>query len=92
MVLELSLQLYFLFDLCLSGDGLAGPSPEWPGHDVSRLDAALRAAGWIADGALLVVESGRDEVVEGLGTLLDDRVHGAARIGVWAGYTNPSID
>lgn len=44
---------------------------------------ALRAAGWIADRALLVVECGRDEVVEGIGELLDERVHGAARIAVW---------
>ena len=52
---------------------------------VPQAVAALRAAGWIAEGALLVVESGRDDAVAGIGTLLDARVHGAARIGVWAG-------
>lgn len=45
--------------------------------------AALRAAGWIAGGALLVVETGRDEIVGEIGELLDERVHGAARIAVW---------
>ena len=46
--------------------------------------AALRAAGWIADGTLLVVESGRDEELADIGTLLATRIYGAARIGVWA--------
>jgi 16S rRNA (guanine966-N2)-methyltransferase len=43
----------------------------------------LRAAGWIAPGALLVAEGGRDEAVPELGTLLAERAHGAARLSVW---------
>lgn len=40
---------------------------------------ALRAAGWIADGALVVIELGRQEAFEGM-ELLADRSHGAARL------------
>jgi len=41
--------------------------------------AALRGAGWIADGALLVAELGRRETLEGVAPLAD-RSHGAARV------------
>jgi len=45
--------------------------------------AALAAAGWIAAGALLIGELGRDETPPDLGALLAERTHGAARLGVW---------
>ena len=44
---------------------------------------ALRAAGWIDAGALLVVETGRDELFTAPGTLLAERVLGVARVGFW---------
>ncbi len=50
---------------------------------VPRAVAALRAAGWIAADALLVVETGRDEALPPLGALLAERDHGAARLRFW---------
>jgi 16S rRNA (guanine966-N2)-methyltransferase len=44
---------------------------------------ALRSRGWVADGALLIVEIGRGEPVPALGAPLAERVHGAARLVVW---------
>lgn len=44
---------------------------------------ALRAAGWIAPGALIVAEIGRDEAMPELGDLLAERAHGAARLTIW---------
>jgi 16S rRNA (guanine966-N2)-methyltransferase len=49
---------------------------------VPRAVHRLRAMGWVAPGALLVVEGGRDEALPELGTLLAQRVHGAARVQV----------
>lgn len=43
----------------------------------------LRAGGWLADGTLIVSEQAHDEVVVPCGTLLAERVHGAARVTVW---------
>ena len=45
--------------------------------------AALAAAGWLAPGAVLVLETGRDEVLPELGERLAERAHGAARVTVW---------
>ena len=50
-----------------------------------RALAALRAAGWIAPETLLVIETARDESAPAGLTLLDTRVHGAARISVVRG-------
>jgi 16S rRNA (guanine966-N2)-methyltransferase len=50
---------------------------------VARALAALRAAGWVAPGALIVAETGRDETLAPLGEALAERAHGAARISVW---------
>jgi 16S rRNA (guanine966-N2)-methyltransferase len=57
-----------------------------------RAVAALSAAGWIAPGALVVLEIGRGEALPAIGTLLDDRAHGAARLTIWraAGTAGPS--
>ena len=41
--------------------------------------AALRAAGWIAPDALLVMEVGRDEALDGIDAVAE-RAHGAARV------------
>ncbi|HUB11959.1 MAG TPA: 16S rRNA (guanine(966)-N(2))-methyltransferase RsmD [Acetobacteraceae bacterium] len=43
----------------------------------------LCAAGWLAPGALIVAESGRDETSPALGTLLAERSHGAANLTIW---------
>ena len=48
-------------------------------HAVER----LAAMGWIQAGALLVAETGRDEMLPPLGELLAERTHAAARISVW---------
>lgn len=45
---------------------------------------ALTQAGWVAGDALIVGETGRDEVI-GLGDVLAERAHGAGRITVWRG-------
>jgi 16S rRNA (guanine966-N2)-methyltransferase len=51
---------------------------------VPRAVAALAAAGWLAPGALLVAELGRDEALELPGAeTLAERAHGAARLMVW---------
>ena len=50
---------------------------------VPRAAEALAAAGWIAPDALVVVELGREEALPDLGTLLAERVHGAARVAIW---------
>lgn len=42
--------------------------------------ARLDAMGWIAPDALVVAELGREEAVPELGTLLAERLHGAARV------------
>lgn len=48
-----------------------------------RAAAALGAAGWFAPGAVLVLETGRDEPLPELGAMLAERSHGAARITIW---------
>jgi 16S rRNA (guanine966-N2)-methyltransferase len=45
--------------------------------------AALAAAGWIATGAVLVLETARGETVPALGEPLAERAHGAARVSFW---------
>ncbi|HTR16807.1 MAG TPA: 16S rRNA (guanine(966)-N(2))-methyltransferase RsmD [Acetobacteraceae bacterium] len=51
---------------------------------VPRAVRALAAAGWIAPGALVVGELGRDEAAPPLlGSALAERAHGAARVVVW---------
>ncbi len=50
---------------------------------VARAVRALRGTGWVAEGALVVGEVGREEAVPEVGMLLDERRHGAARVCVW---------
>lgn len=49
---------------------------------VEQALAALGTAGWIAPGAIIVAETGRDEELAPYGTPLAERVHGAARLTV----------
>ena len=45
--------------------------------------AALRTAGWLKPGAVIVIETARDEETPDLGELLDQRRHGAAMISIY---------
>ena len=50
---------------------------------VPRALTALRGAGWLTTGALIVAETGVTEVLEEVGAPLVVRDHGTARITVW---------
>jgi 16S rRNA (guanine966-N2)-methyltransferase len=50
---------------------------------IPRAMAALTAAGWIAEGAVVVGELSRDEPFPEFSELLDERVLGATRLAVW---------
>jgi 16S rRNA (guanine966-N2)-methyltransferase len=65
--------------------GLVLLDPPYGAGLVPRAVAALAAAGWIAPGALILAEIGREEVVPTLGEILAERPHGAARLVVWRG-------
>ena len=57
-----------------------------PPYDRSLLPGALgalRSAGWIASGTLIIAESGRLDQCEHFGVKLARRVHGAAQVNVW---------
>ncbi len=75
--------------------GLVFLDPPYGEALVPRAVAALRAAGWIAPGALLVAEVGAAEGVPTLGNAeqVAERRHGAALLAVWrvaAGVTSPA--
>jgi 16S rRNA (guanine966-N2)-methyltransferase len=63
--------------------GLAFLDPPYGLDLVRRAAVALTGAGWIAPGTLIVGEFGREEDLPELGTLLDERAQGAARVAVW---------
>jgi 16S rRNA (guanine966-N2)-methyltransferase len=63
-----------------AGCGLVFLDPPYGGGLVVKALGALRAAGWIAPDALVVAEVGRDEEVEGVGEVVAERAHGAARV------------
>jgi 16S rRNA (guanine966-N2)-methyltransferase len=63
--------------------GVVFLDPPYGADVLARAVAALRGAGWIAPGALLVGEIGREEGLPELGALLAERRHGAARVAVW---------
>jgi 16S rRNA (guanine966-N2)-methyltransferase len=61
--------------------GLVFLDPPYGRELVPRAVAALAAAGWIAPGALLVAELGREELLEVPGfAVVAEREHGAARV------------
>jgi 16S rRNA (guanine966-N2)-methyltransferase len=62
--------------------GLVFLDPPYGRDLVPRAVDRLRAMGWIAPDALVVVETGRNEVVPEVGTILAERTHGAARVSV----------
>jgi 16S rRNA (guanine966-N2)-methyltransferase len=63
--------------------GLVFLDPPYGHNLVSRAIARLRATEWIVPGTLVVVETGRDEVLPEPGMLLAERSHGAARLTIW---------
>lgn len=63
--------------------GLVFLDPPYGEGLVGRAFAALERRGWIAPGATIVAETGRKETLEGLGVLLAERCHGAARLSFW---------
>ena len=62
--------------------GLVFLDPPYGRDLVPRAIDRLGAMGWIAPDALVVAETGRDEALPELGTLLAERTHGAARVSV----------
>jgi len=50
---------------------------------VARTLTVLRGAGRVAPGAVIVTETGRDEVRPGPEDVLAERTHGAARVTIW---------
>ena len=64
--------------------GLVFLDPPYGEGLLPRAAAALAAAGWLAPGALIIGEVGREETVPALGETLAERSHGAARLVVWS--------
>ena len=89
-------------DLCtvLPGDALAARrgepcgliflDPPYGEDFVPRAVDRLASAGWIAPGAMIVAEVGRDEPLQLPGDLLAERAHGAARITIWRLHAGPA--
>jgi 16S rRNA (guanine966-N2)-methyltransferase len=63
--------------------GLVFLDPPYGQGLVARALAALRKAGRVAPGAVIVAETGRDEVRPGPQDVLAERAHGAARLTIW---------
>jgi 16S rRNA (guanine966-N2)-methyltransferase len=63
--------------------GLVFLDPPYGADLVPRAVTALRAAGRLAPGALVVAETGRDEARPGPEDVLAERTHGAARLTIW---------
>ena len=63
--------------------GLVFLDPPYGQGLVPRAVTALGSAGWLAPGALLVVETGRDEALDLPAISLAERAHGAARVSFW---------
>ena len=63
--------------------GLVFFDPPYGENLVPRALDRLSANGWIAPGAVVVAETGRDETLQLPGELLAERAHGAARITIW---------
>lgn len=68
--------------------GLVFLDPPYGAGLVGRALPALRAAGWIAAGALIVVETGRDEPPSLTADPLAERTFGQARIAIFRDGTD----
>ena len=63
--------------------GMVFLDPPYGGDLVRLALQRLQAMGWLVPEVLVVAETGRDEPLSGVGTVLAERVHGAARITVF---------
>jgi 16S rRNA (guanine966-N2)-methyltransferase len=63
--------------------GLVFLDPPYARDLVPNAVAALSRTGWLAPGALLIAETGRDEALVLPGEKLIERAHGAALISAW---------
>jgi 16S rRNA (guanine966-N2)-methyltransferase len=63
--------------------GLVFLDPPYGRELVARAVDALGRAGWLTLSTLVVAEIGREEALPVAADILDDRIHGAARIVVW---------
>ena len=63
--------------------GLVFLDPPYAAGLGPRAITALRAAGWIDDASLVVLEIGRDETVPAIGTPLAVRAFGAGQVTIW---------
>ena len=63
--------------------GLVFLDPPYGQGLVGRALGSLAAAGWLAEDALVVAETGRDEALQLPGAMVAERAHGAARVTFW---------
>ena len=63
--------------------GLVFLDPPYAQDLVPKAVSALARTGWLAPGALVIAETGRDEALDLSAELCAERVHGAARITAW---------
>ena len=63
--------------------GLVFVDPPYAQDFVPKAVNALARAGWLAPGALVIAETGRDEELALPAELCAERIHGAARITAW---------
>lgn len=63
--------------------GLVFLDPPYAQNLVPRALAALSAHGWLAPGAVVVAETGRDETLDLPAVKLAERIHGAALVTIW---------
>jgi 16S rRNA (guanine966-N2)-methyltransferase len=72
--------------------GLVFFDPPYGQDLVPKALERLGANGWIAPGAIVVAETGRDEVLQLPAELLAERAHGAARLTIWKMPAGPAGD
>lgn len=65
--------------------GLIFLDPPYAAGAVERALDALRTAGWIAPGALIVAETARAQTLNIDAETLAERTHGAAKLTIWRG-------
>lgn len=70
-----------------SACGLVFLDPPYGAALVPRAVARLRGSGWIAARTVVVAETGTGDTLPCLGSLLAERVHGAARVSIWRDTT-----
>jgi 16S rRNA (guanine966-N2)-methyltransferase len=63
--------------------GLVFLDPPYAAGVVPASLAALRSAGWMAPGTLVVAETARTDMFVPAGTVLGERAHGAAHMTIW---------